>query len=146
MNLEQVKEELEESGYTAHVTDLLLLVSLGKDQKDRDQILEISTDDDGVMRFFTVLPFEVKEEVFDDMARLVLMINKVALLPCFGMSETDKCVTFHTVHFDVTPDRLLFIISSIIYLFEIFSQKCEEIANGSINLAKMLELVSKEYR
>lgn len=143
-NLEfSVKEETiqQDSGSSLSV----LSIFLGSDSLKRDLYLQLTLLEMEKKRFcqcFLPFPFNCKKEVFPDLARLILLINKVSPLPGLGLSEIDQMVTFNYLFpysrhefFDFFP----LLISKILFIYEVYQPHLENLAAGKISYEELLK-------
>lgn len=139
-----------------------LFIYLGEDDQDRPLILhlrlfkqrfqqeangkpenEVSFQELYFINFFIALPFAVEEKMFGDLARLVLMINKVCAIPAFGLSEVDKIVYYQCTHLceedEMNPDLLLTMIALIMQQIETQLKTFESVSSGQESLKSVIE-------
>ena len=121
-----------------------LTLQLGEDQYKRKLHLQISlleVEKKSFCQCFLPYPFQCKKEHFADLARCILLINKVAPLPGLGLSETDQMVLFQYIFpyskqefFDFFP----LLISKILFIYEIYQPHLENIAVGKLSYEQLL--------
>lgn len=143
-----------------------LFVHFGTDRNDRDWIMQIriiaqvveieneethqKEDQDKLyqIQFMLPLPFETNETCFGDLARLILLINKLCTLSGFELSEADKLVFFRYTYLleknQISEWILTSIISNIVTLSDIFAPYLESIADGKRTLAEAILDIEKD--
>lgn len=155
LKLSSIEHFLKQSGFETHLeppNDVApfeqLFVSLGKDEKQYDKVLQIrlfvqsipqgyfekKTFQSQFLDFFIALPYEVSEPAFGDIARLTSLINKILPLPGFTLSEIDKHLYYRylypTCDQTLSTQDLEMILLTLIYQIETYSSSLEEVALG----------------
>lgn len=173
VDVKEIQKTLEEYDFQVKVQERTeevpidqLFIYLGEDEQNRPLVLhlrifkqhfqheptdnpetEVSFHELHFLNFFIALPFSVKEESFGELARLVLMINKVCAIPAFGLSEVDKMVYYQCTHLceeeEMNPDLLLTMIALIMQQIETQLQTFEEVSTGKKTLKSVIEEANK---
>lgn len=169
MSLKQIEEFINASGYQTHYQEKtaelphdIAWINLGQDLKQRDRVLQIALSDqlmpsdtsviDGVnvnfLHFFATFPFTFRKELFPEAARLVCLLNKATPLAPFNLSEIDKTVNFHytlaSSHQELDRSQIDFIMSAVIYAYEVFAPLFEDLAEGKQTFEDILKNASEE--
>jgi hypothetical protein len=107
-SIQQLKNSLQKFGYHCvggDEADPNLQIVLGKNEEEKFWNLLIQFNDmplepkpNGTkahfMQFFLVFPYDYERESTAELARLLLMFNKSAPFPGFGLSEVDKKIYY----------------------------------------------------
>ncbi len=130
-------------------------VALGEDYQKRPLLLNIrifeqeapKADGDGADKFvflnyLITYPFGVHQPAFPDIARLILMLNKILPVPGFGLSEMDRMVFYHytqfTVNGKIDPDAILAQIAMIVHYVNLHTKAFEALATREKTLEQVL--------
>lgn len=102
------------------------------------------------IQFMLPLPFETKESYFGDLARLILLINKLCTISGFELSEADRLVFFRYTYLvkkrQISEIVFTSIISTIMTLVDVFAPYLESVANGSRTLAGAILDIEKDRK
>lgn len=152
--LEKIFDYLKQTGFDCSLDKDLLHVTVGN-----DAILQLRLDDERMptglfedeefhyqfLHLFLVFPIEVQEKFFADTARLMSLLNKVAVVPGFILSETDKTCVFRTLHLVSKEFKHIdFLISAIAHSVDIFRSAIEDVASGKKSLKALLKEAESE--
>jgi len=162
LRITDIQKALNSSGFVTHIQESAsqdipdqLLVSLGLDDKDRDLTLQIHLNKETAamsvtskvtyrfLHFFLAMPFLIEKSHIEESAKLACLINKIATLPGFNLSETDSAMTYHYVHFSLRDEvdhrELDFIVTTILNLLELFLTSFEEVGSGQKTVKEVVE-------
>lgn len=139
-----------------------LLVSLGFDSKTRKKMVEILSvqmdipaemassgyeDSPYRLQFTTVLPFKIEDMALNQVASLVLFINRFLDLPGFELNELEGKISYRYVWMTERShcDRLLVlsIIGGIMLNLTLFSDMIESLADGHETFDDLLSKIIK---
>ncbi|MCH9613663.1 MAG: hypothetical protein SP1CHLAM54_06690 [Chlamydiia bacterium] len=152
--LEQISDYLKQTGFDCSHDKDLLHVTIGQ-----DAILQLRVDDERMptglagdeefhyqfLHLFLVFPTAVEEKHFGDTARLMSLLNKVAVVPGFILSETDKTCVFRAIHLISKEFKHVdFLVSAIAHSVDIFASAIEEVATGKKSLKALLKEAESE--
>ncbi len=162
---ELFKEQGMEAVFVAKTEEMpknQLFVPLGKDDKNRDLLLQLSSSKQDLkdvpiegkyasselprcsfIQFFLSLPFQVKDEHLGELARLLLLFNKSFEVPGFGMSEVDRVVYFRymllTNGGKVDPRVILSLLGMISVIVSSFGPEIEALGLGEKSLQEVVD-------
>lgn len=148
-----------------------LMVFLGIDSKNREQILEITTQEQILtpektqphtssqkdyyrIQFLYKFPFDCKDEALNQAGNLLHFLNQTADFPGLELNELENKISFRYVWLTKTEAIDSFIIVSLIGVIQLivalFSESIEKVASGekSYNelLQEVISLVAKAQR
>jgi hypothetical protein len=139
-----------------------LLVFIGNDAKGREQILEITAQDQELgqsisdkiretapalarVQFQVKLPFQLTERSAKEVASLICYLNRHMELPGMEMDEITNLLYYRHVlmstHEDLNKMLIVSIIGVIMYLLNVFSDLIESVASGALTFNNVLEQV-----
>lgn len=159
--LEKIFDYLSKTGFDCHMEKAtddvpydLVHVVIGE-----EAVLQLRLDDERMpvglecdeefhyqfLHFFMVFPTQVEEKYFGDTARLMSLINKVAVVPGFILSETDKTCVFRTLHLvSKEMKHIDFLVSAIAHIVDVFGSAVDEVATGKKSLKALLKDAESE--
>lgn len=153
------KEQLECSLHPAIDPAFLdrLLVWVGKDFKEREQIIEITSQEQPFhlttptsehyyrIQFSYLFPFKVEDLAIPQVASLLLFLNQLLDFPGLELNELENQVAYRYVWLTSTKglDSLLAVslIGLIALILDLFTQSIERLADGSTTFNELLEEV-----
>ncbi len=141
-----------------------LLVFLGNDYKKREQILEITSQEQQLhknlteypsltpyhrLQFRILFPFEVKEAALNQVASLILFLNQLLDLPGLELNELNNQVSYRYVWLvkeeGIDAKLVLSLVGTILLIMELFTQMIEYLADGTTTFNELLEEVIKVF-
>ena len=137
-----------------------LMVYLGTDHKDRDQVLEIISQVQEMgevlkeipvqpnyvrVQFQSCFPFTVKDHALHDTTGALMFINRLLDLPGFELSEIDDKLFYRyvllTTKDEVDKQLLLGIVGNVMLLLDMYTEMIEQLAEGKMTFNEILEKV-----
>lgn len=139
-----------------------LLIYLGNDYKMRERVMEITLQEQEFgeslkkqpekksylrIQFQVPLSFQIRELFTQQVASLLLFLNRYLELPGLEMSEVDSKIFYRYVLLtdaDAFDNKIcLAIVGFITLILEVFTETIEKIADGSKTFNELLEDVIK---
>lgn len=139
-----------------------ILVFLGNDQQGREQILEITAQDQELgqslkgeisqdephlarVQFQVLLPFQLKAAASKDVAGLLCYLNRQMELPGLEMNEVDDSLFYRhvllTTHENLNKTLVVSIVGIIMFILKLYSELIEKVASGKMTFNNVLEKV-----
>lgn len=128
-----------------------LLVFLGKDFKEREQILEILSEEQPLgkpheyyrIQFYFKFPFQVQDQAFSQVASLLHFINQLLDFPGLNLDELHNEISYRYVWLTkinkIDSKLIMSIIGIILFILELFTQPIERVALGTITFNDLLQ-------
>lgn len=141
-----------------------LLIYLGKDGKERDQVLQLNfllmptPEEVGVksfpfgpeafLQFVCVLPFKVAKKNAGEVLRFFAQLNASIEIPGFGYNEVLEQVHFRYVHYSyhtqIDKGLLFSLIVYVRSVIDLFGGWAEDIAKGELTVEQVAAKAVKE--
>lgn len=139
-----------------------LLVFIGNDVNSREQILEITAQDQEIgeslkqeipvdaahlarVQFQVKLPFKVANKASKEVAGLLCYLNRQMELPGWELSEVDDRIFYRhvllTTHEEINKPLLVAITGMIMFILRIYSELVEGVAIGNMTFNNVLEKI-----
>ncbi|MCB1136382.1 MAG: hypothetical protein KDK78_08950 [Chlamydiia bacterium] len=162
LTLESIKDTLERYEFkisTVPKTETLpfdqAFVFLGRDETGRDWVLhlrlfegQIPASDGGkaqrmqFLNLFIHLPFRIKQEQYEQVCRLICILNKGVPLPAFGAGEADNTLfynyTYPSLDGTMDEDVFLTLVGMVVHVLSSHIDSFEPVATGKQSLDEMM--------
>jgi hypothetical protein len=97
------------------------------------------------LQFFINFPFEVQEQAFSDLARLLLMLNWGISVGALGMNESRKIVYYRQVMECFgqapSPERVVETVNGMMYYANLYIEIIRDVAVGEASLEGVLAAI-----
>lgn len=162
--LQEIQNQLEQAhvncAYYSATTEVpfeRILVLLGQDDQQREQIVEMTAQEQHLhlaenvqtensfyrIQFQLLLPFKVEDTALPQMASLILFINRLLDFPGLELDELDNQIYYRYVWLakkhEVDVSIILSILGIILLVLQLFTPAIESIANGTSTFNELLE-------
>jgi len=149
LHLKSLGDSLNQAGYTTSIVPPSsevpfeqLYIILEADSQGRPRAMQLqyvpveaSAHGDHLLQIVSTLPFQYNAGLAGDVARMILLVNKILELPGFGLSEADKACYYHYVHIcpkgEINGPLLLDLLPTFIHYVDEFGPVIEDIASGN---------------
>ena len=139
-----------------------ILVFLGNDPQNREQILEITAQDQELgqglqsntsqnapqlarVQFQVLLPFKMQAVTAKEVASLICYLNRQMELPGLEMNEVDDLLFYRHVllatHEDLNKTLVISVVGVIMFILKLYSELIESVASGKMTFNTVLEKV-----
>lgn len=166
--LKTIQQQLEQAhvncAYYEPTTEIpfdRILVLLGQDNQQREQIVEITAQEQSLnfentspastpvyrIQFQLLFPFTVEDLATSQMASLLLFINRLLDFPGLELDELDNQIYYRYVWLTkkqkIDVALILSILGIIVLVLQLFTPAIEAIANGTSTFNELLEEIIK---